>query len=244
MATAKRGGAYGYIIKHIAEGSSHLFSFRDDFYFATRTDSFAVERALQRTGPPCSEILLVSAALVDSELFWVLAMAVEELDLEWSSPEEPTRSRLDEWFLPGRRLAPRQRTSPFFPNSPGHSAHPIRPCLRPSSYSTLTSVDGAEEKGCEKLPPLYESVAAHLCPPSAIGWKAKASHPSKSCKTTLALAGRAFSSARKAASALHSMAELQLYQAKLLQGMDESSTYSAPFKELRSARDMALRATA
>ncbi|ROL48334.1 hypothetical protein DPX16_21820 [Anabarilius grahami] len=28
--------------------------------------------------------------------------AVEQLSLEWSAPEEPTRSRLDEWFLPGR----------------------------------------------------------------------------------------------------------------------------------------------
>ncbi len=31
----------------------------------------------------------------------------------------------------------------------------------------------AEEKGYEDLPPLDESVAAHLCPPTAIGWKAR-----------------------------------------------------------------------
>ncbi|KAA0725410.1 Zinc transporter ZIP11 [Triplophysa tibetana] len=47
--TFKRGGAYGYIFRHIAVESSDLFSFSDDFYFATRTDSFAVDRALQRT---------------------------------------------------------------------------------------------------------------------------------------------------------------------------------------------------
>ncbi len=32
--------------------------------------------------------------------------------------------------------------------------------------------------------PLDESVAAHLCPPTAIGWKTRASHPSKPCICT------------------------------------------------------------
>ncbi len=52
---------------------------------------------------------------MDAELFRVLSKAVKELGLEWSPPEEPSRSRLDEWFLPGRRQAPQQRPSPFFP---------------------------------------------------------------------------------------------------------------------------------
>ncbi len=47
---------------------------------------------------------------MDAELFRVLSKAVEELGLEWSPPEEPSRSRLDEWFLPGRRQAPSQPT--------------------------------------------------------------------------------------------------------------------------------------
>ncbi|KAA0714748.1 hypothetical protein E1301_Tti006412 [Triplophysa tibetana] len=184
---------------------------------------------------------------VDSELFRVLTKAVEELGLEWTSPEEPARSRLDEWFLPGRRPAPRQQTSPFFPEvhdeltRSWHTPYSAR--LRPSSSSALTSVDGAKEKGYEKLPPLDESVAAHLCPPSAIGCTAKAAHPSKPCRSTSALAGRAFSSAGQAASALHSKTVLQVYQAKLLQGMDESGSDIAPFKELRSATDLALSAT-
>ncbi len=59
---------------------------------------------------------------------------------------------------------PPQRSSPFFPevhdeltiswNAP-HSS-----CIRPSASAALTSVDGAEEKGYERLPP--------------IAWKAKA----------------------------------------------------------------------
>ncbi len=31
----------------------------------------------------------------------ILSNAVEELGLEWSPPEEPSRSRLNEWSLPG-----------------------------------------------------------------------------------------------------------------------------------------------
>lgn len=34
--------------------------------------------------------------------------SVEELGLKWSPPEEPFRSHLDEWFLPGPRQTPRQ----------------------------------------------------------------------------------------------------------------------------------------
>ncbi len=109
--------------------------------------------------------------------------------------------------------------------------------------SALTTVDGAEEKGYERMPQLDESVAAHLCPPTAIGWKAKASHPSKPCRTTSALAGRSYASAGQAASALHSMAVLQVYQAKLLSAIDESEPDPATLRELRSATDLALRAT-
>ncbi len=93
------------------------------------------------------------------------------------------------------------------------------------------------------MPQLDESVAAHLCPPTAIGWKAKASHPSKPCRITSALAGRSYASAGQAASALHSMAVLQVYQAKLLSAVDESEPDPATLRELRSATDLALRAT-
>ncbi|KAI2664297.1 Platelet glycoprotein V [Labeo rohita] len=170
---------------------------------------------------------------MDAELFRVLTRAVDELGLEWSPPEEPPRSLLDEWFLPGavHEELTRSWRAPY-------SAR-----LRASSSSALTSVDGAEDKGYEKLPPLDESVAAHLCPPTAIGWKTKASHPSKPCRTTSALAGRAYTSAGQAASALHSMAILQVFQAKLLAQSDKSALDPATLTELRSATDLALRAT-
>ncbi|KAL0204601.1 hypothetical protein M9458_002619, partial [Cirrhinus mrigala] len=105
--------------------------------------------------------------------FSVLTRAVDELGLEWSPPEESSRSHLDEWFLPGHHQAPCQRASLFFPE-------------------VLLGVPAFFVFLCphfiyEKLPPLDKSVVTHLCPPTAIGWKAKASHPSKPCRTTSAL---------------------------------------------------------
>ncbi|KAK2887345.1 hypothetical protein Q8A67_015573 [Cirrhinus molitorella] len=60
--------------------------------------------------------------------------------------------------------------------------------------------------------------------PRLLARKAKAAHTSKPCKTTSALAGWAYSSAGQVASALRSMAVLQVYQAKLLCALDESET--------------------
>ncbi len=58
----------------------------------------------------------------------------------------------------------------FTTRSPSLGMHPT---LRASSSSPLTSVDSAEEKGYYSLPSLNESVAMHLCLPTAIGWKAR-----------------------------------------------------------------------
>ncbi len=193
------------------------------------------------TDPAPSGLPAPSAAKagMDAELFHVLSKAVEELGLEWSPPEELSRSRLDEWFLPGRRQAPQQRPSPFFPEVHDELTRSWR---APYSARLRTSASSAL-KGYERMPQLDESVAAHLCPPTAIGWKAKASHPSKPCRTTSALAGRSYASAGQVASALHSMAVLQVYQAKLLSAVDESEPDPATLRELRSATDLALRAT-
>lgn len=155
-------------------------------------------------------------------LFRVLSKAVEDLGLESSTLEEPTRSCLDEWFLLVHRQAPHQRAAPFFPEvhdeltklwCTPNSAH-----LCTSASSGFTMIDGADEK----LPPLDESVATHRCPPTAIGWKVKVAHPSMPCKRSSALAGHAYTPADQAASALHTMAVLQVFQAKLLRSMDES----------------------
>ncbi|ROK16092.1 hypothetical protein DPX16_22710 [Anabarilius grahami] len=184
---------------------------------------------------------------MDAELFRILSKAVEELDLEWAPPEEPSRSRLDEWFLPGRRQAPRQRSAPFFPEVHEELTKswraPYSARLHTTHRSALTAVDGSEGKGYEHLPPLDEAVSAHLCPPAAVGWKTKRALPSKPCRTTSTLVGRAYTSAGQAASALHTMAIFQVFQAKLLRSLDESGIDAPAFRDLRSATDLALRAT-
>ncbi len=85
-------------------------------------------------------------------------------------------------------------------------------------------------------------MAANLCPPTAIGWKARRSHPSKPCRATSALAGCAYLAAEQEASALHSMAMLQFFQAKMLPS-EEAGLDSASLRDLRSVTDLALRAT-
>ncbi len=110
---------------------------------------------------------------MDADLFHVLSNAMEALGLEWSPPEEPSRGHLDEWLFPARRQPPRQRASPFFPEVHDAITKSWRApySSRASSSSTLTSVDGAEEKGYDSLPPLDESVAVHLCQtPLFNGW--------------------------------------------------------------------------
>lgn len=51
---------------------------------------------------------------------------------------------------------------------------------------------------------------------------------------TVHIAEKAFISAGQAASALHTMAVLQVFQAKLLKTLDENSPDPEAFKELRS----------
>ncbi len=161
-------------------------------------------------GSVTDSALLPTSSSCNARLRTIMTKAVNELGLKWSPPEEPSRSRLDEWFLPGRHQAPHQRSS-FFPEVHDELTKSWRATLSricPSASTALTSVDGAEEKEYECLTPLDESVAMHLCSLTAIVWKARVSHPSKPCRATSALAGRAYSAAGQVALALHSMAVL------------------------------------
>ncbi len=80
-----------------------------------------------------------------------------------------------------------------------------------------------------------------VCPWLADGSRGRP-NPSEPCRATSALAGRAYSVAEQVASALHSMAVLQVFQAKML-ASEEAGLDSASLRDLRSAIDLALRAT-
>lgn len=136
---------------------------------------------------------------------------MEELGLDWSAPEEPAHSG----FLQSGSAVPSLETSPVVPWSPLRAHQDVVTRTRHVSIlplCPLSKVDGADEKGYAKLPLVEEAVAVHLCLPMAIGWKTKASHPSKPCRTMSALASRAFATHGQAASALHTIA-VQIYQA-------------------------------
>ncbi len=61
----------------------------------------------------------------------------------------------------------------------------------------------------------------HLCPRNAATWRNRPHLPSKACKLTVTLA---YSAAGQAASALHAMAILHVYQAKALKQVHKGST--------------------
>ncbi len=176
----------------------------------------------------------------DEELIGIMTKAVNELGLEWS----PLRSHLAAgWtsvFSWGAIKPPSQRS---FPSSPKFiRAHDImaRPPLfsHPSICFSCSHIRWWRWRKRIRAP----ASSGHLCPPTAIGWKMKANHPSKPCRATFALAGCAYSAAGQAASALHSMAVLQVFQAKMLAN-EEAGLDSASLRDLRSTTDLALRAT-
>ncbi len=53
---------------------------------------------------------------LQEELMRVLSKAVQELELTWSPPEEPVRSKLDSWYFRSTRKANSRASVPFFPD--------------------------------------------------------------------------------------------------------------------------------
>lgn len=87
------------------------------------------------------------------------------------------------------------------------------------------------------MPPVGETIAVHLCTsPTTLGVDL-----SLPCRLTAHLADKAYASAGEAASALHSMAVLQVFQAKLLQSLDSGNVDADAMKDLRT--DFVLMAT-
>jgi hypothetical protein len=185
---------------------------------------------------------------LQEELFRILSKAVEELDLSWKAPDEPSKSKLDTWFLQSsRRQAASRRGTPFFPDV---HEHVVKSWAAPQSARTLTStqamfapVDEAGDHGYLRIPPVEETVAAHLCP-SAPALGSDRSLPSRACRFTAHQANKAYGAAGEAVSALHAMAVLQVLQAKQLKSLDGAASVDADaIRDLRSATDLALLAT-
>ncbi|KAF4115926.1 hypothetical protein G5714_003415 [Onychostoma macrolepis] len=74
----------------------------------------ASEKDWAHTPEECSEV--EGHATFKDELVQILTRALNNLGLEWESPDEPAKSTLDSWFLhSGRRAAASKETSPVPP---------------------------------------------------------------------------------------------------------------------------------
>ncbi len=183
---------------------------------------------------------------LQEELMRVLFKAVQELELTWSPPEEPIRSKLDSWYFRSTRKADSRASVPFFPDVNEQLVKtwsaPQSACVHSNTQAIFSHVDGAEAHGYVRSPPVEETVAAHLCPAAAKTLGSDISLPSKPCRTTAHLVNKAYASDGEAASALHAMAVLQVFQAKLLQAAEGGALTAEATKDLRVATDFALMA--
>jgi hypothetical protein len=183
------------------------------------------------------------------ELLEVVTRAVERLNLDWPQEHEtPKRSKLDDRFLSGGQGEGLQRRSlPFFGDlhdeisrswSKPYSSRVFVPST--SIYSTIVD---AKARGYMMMPQVEETLAGYLSPGTSSSLK-KPMLPTKPCRMTSSLVGKAFQAAGQAGAALHTMAVLQAYQADLLKDLSTGGNIDEEaFSELRRATDLSLRAT-
>ncbi len=109
---------------------------------------------------------------LQEELIRVMNKSVQELELAWNPPEEPAKSKLDSWYFRSSCCQVDTRTSvPFFSNVNDQlvktwSAPQSAP-VHSATQAMFSQVDGAEAHGYVRMPPVEETVAAHLCRTSA-----------------------------------------------------------------------------
>ncbi len=94
-----------------------------------------------------------------------------------------------------------------------------------------------------RSPPVERAIAMQLYPQGAAAWRGNPRLPSRACKLSSTLTAKACGAAGQAASALHTMALLQVHQAKALKQLHEGDADPGVLQELRTATDLALRVT-
>ncbi len=125
----------------------------------------------------------------------------------------------------------------------GHGRHLFLPetGLVPPPSSPPSTAE--RPRGMLEVPPVERAIAMQLCPQGAAAWRGNPRLPSRACKFSSALTAKAYGAAGQAASALHAMALLQVHQAKALNSLHEGDADPGVMQELRTATDLALRAT-
>ncbi len=194
--------------------------------------------------PPSGSVALPES---DPELTAMLSQAAESIGLHYRRPPSPERSRLDDWFLGAQAERRQPPPVPFFPEVHEEVTRswkaPFSARSRPSASSVLITLDGGAAQGYVEVPPVERAIAMQLCPQGAAAWRGNPRLPSRACKFSSALTAKAYGAAGQAASALHAMALLQVHQAKALKQLHEGDADPGVLQELRTATDLALRAT-
>ncbi len=194
--------------------------------------------------PPSGRVALPES---DPELTAMLSRAAESIGLHYRRPPSPERSRLDDWFLGAQAERRQPPPVPFFPEVHEEVTRswkaPFSARNRPSASSVLTTLDGGAAQGYVEVPPVERAIAMQLCPQGAAAWRGNPRLPSRACKFSSALTAKAYGAAGQAASALHAMALLQVHQAKALKQLHEGDADPGVLQELRTATDLALRAS-
>ncbi len=177
----------------------------------------------------------------------MLSRAAESIGLHYRLLPSPERSRLDDWFLGAQAERRQPPPVPFFPEVHEEVTRswkaPFSARNRPSASSVLTTLDGGAAQGYVEVPPVERAIAMQLCPQGAAAWRGNPRLPSRACKFSSALTAKAYGAAGQATSALHAMALLQVHQAKALKQLHESDADPGVLQKLRTATDLALRAT-
>ncbi|KAL0195617.1 hypothetical protein M9458_009189, partial [Cirrhinus mrigala] len=120
---------------------------------------------------------------------------------------------------------------------------PLSARSRYVNSSSLTTLDSGPARGYMEIPQVERAIAMHLCEQNAASWRGRLRLPSRASKFSSTLVAKAYTASGQAASALHAMAILQMYQAKVLKDLHEGVPDPELLQELRSVTDYALRAT-
>ncbi len=98
---------------------------------------------------------------LQEELMRILSKAVQELELTWSPPEEPVRSKLDSWYFRSTRKADSRASVPFFPDVHEQLVKmvsaPQSARVHTNTQAIFSHVDGAEAHGYVRSPPVEET---------------------------------------------------------------------------------------
>ncbi len=182
---------------------------------------------------------------LQEELIRVMNKAVQELELSWNPPKEPSRSKLDSWYFRSSRRQVDSRTSvPFFPDVHDQLVKtlsaPQSACVHSATQAIFSHVDGAEAHGYVCMPPCRGDCRSTSVPCNGQNHGLGYQPTLQAMQDDSHLASKAYSLAGVGDSALHALAVLQVFKAKLLEG----GTFSTDVvNDLRKATDFALMAT-